>query len=958
MPTGKEAPKRKDGKTSFDKLIEYIEDPDKTKDIGRAEPDAWVINCLSIPTAAVEMTSTAMQNTQSEGNAAYHAIITWPRDEIPTSAQAKEAGLLALKELGFDVKLGGHQAMIAYHHDTQNPHIHICGNKIHPQTLKSLHIEWSHKTLHQACRLIEVKQGWSHQKGIKEVVYDVDGNEQIINSDYRNARNVGISQKALDTEKHSGLSSFERYIKETIGPLLKEELKTKNTSWQKVHDLLGMSNVTIGQRGGGFAFTDQPLFLKNCTQEQREAEVLRASNTHASASTAGSFARGGELVKKLGDYQPNTSERTLPEIRYSAKSTNGVELISIKAKSKPNQDTGIKLHAVSSEQVITDIDQDTIRLKAIFDKVMAERKALFKDKKEARKIELTDISTLENTQLQEDLNSSRKRAHATNAAMTPEMKLVTADVNEILRIDREKKKADIKAKQVARQKKFDEEYALEEAKLQKHNSFHRWLEEQTKTDNELKEIANKVYQQSKMREQILKETKLDMGEQTITCSTSKRSQVIILLVSAQLTQKGYKVYENKDHVAYVKNSKVKFKDYGSKISITFSDEDATIRDALLLAKEKFGDTIKLEGNAEFQAKAARIAHEIGIKSLQSDDLQALEIFKALKESRIEVDIEKQEANAITNKQTLKIQTINFNDRDVWKKLDKKADMLKIASKYGYTIQKQAGDAIRLVKDDHILNINRSSPDTFFMQNDQGRTVSGTANDFIRQIENLSRSDAAQKLFILNRELSKELQREFNETQYDIAYVRHLFNEANNTSGFKILKDKGLVKEDLGHDVRVSEKGEIFFAHRDSNKNIIGFEIKTEQDRPVWFVRGGAKNVYHANTINNDIEVTRVVIAMDALEAEAVKKHEIKQNPLLINKTIYISVAGSASQKQLDYLNKFKHAEIELHVSDVKRYEKVIEKLETALNAKTIVTVNSVVKQKARNQSYRSRGLDM
>jgi hypothetical protein len=971
MPTGKEAPKRKDGKTSFNQLIEYIEDAEKTQDQDRALPDVWAINCLSIDTAAVEMTSTAMQNTQSEGNAAYHAIITWPQEEVPTAEQAREAGLIALKELGFDTEPGGHQALIAYHHKaakhgTQNPHIHIAANKIHPQTLKSLHIEWSHKTLHQACRLIEIKQGWSHQKGIKEVVIDADGNEQVIDSQYRNTRNQGLSQKSLDVEKHSNMTSFERYIKETVGPLLKEELKSKNTSWQNIHDLLATYNVKIVQRGGGFSFSDQPLFLKSFTPEQRLAEVERAGKTHASASTAGSFARGAALVKKLGEFQPNVAERTLPEIRYNAKSNEGVEHIPSRNQSAPQQTTGMKLQAVSNnDQPVSEVEQDKIRLKAIFDKAMAERRSLFQAKKEARKTELTDIKKKEDRELQDSLNDSRKRAHAANAAMPPEMKLITADVNDILRLEREQKKAELKAIQTARQKKFEEEYALEESKLQKHNSFHRWLEEQSKTEGEIAEIAKRVYSQSKMREQILKEQKLDLGNETITCPASKRKTVIVLLVSQKLAQQGYKAYQNKDHVAYVKNSKVRFKDFGNNISVTFSEEDQTIRDALLLAQEKFGQTIKLKGNALFQAKAARLAYEIGIKSIQSDDPQALEIFRALKEGRVEVDLAKQHADAITNGTTPQTKYVDFDNRDEWKKLDKEADLVKIAQTYGYTIQKQSGlsgDAVRMVKDDQVLNINTgASTDTFFMKNDLGRTISGTAQDFIRKEEKIGYSDAAEKLFMLNRKLSKEIEpssQAIKERDYDIAYVRHLFNEAtNDPKKMGVLNTKGLYKNDLSGDTRVSDKGEIFFAHRDVNKNIVGFEVKTLQDRPVWFVKGGAKGVFLANEIE-DSKVERVVIVMDAIEAEAIKKLELKQNKALIEKTLYLSVGGSASQKQLDYLNKFKNAEIELRVSkDTKGLDKVIEKLEHSLNVKIIhaeenPTARTAKLVKDREQQYR------
>ena len=109
-------PKRSDGKTNFGALKEYIADAEKT------QGQAWNYNTLDLDTAASEMTASAELNTRVK-DPAFHAVISWPEGEKPTPAQAREAGEEALKALGFDLRDGGHQALIALHLDTDNVHI-------------------------------------------------------------------------------------------------------------------------------------------------------------------------------------------------------------------------------------------------------------------------------------------------------------------------------------------------------------------------------------------------------------------------------------------------------------------------------------------------------------------------------------------------------------------------------------------------------------------------------------------------------------------------------------------------------------------------------------------------------------------------------------------------------------------------------------------------------------------
>ncbi|WP_340123742.1 LPD7 domain-containing protein [Methylobacter svalbardensis] len=570
---------------------------------------------------------------------------------------------------------------------------------------------------------------------------------------------------------------------------------------------------------------------------------------------------------------------------------------------------------------------------------MLERKVVFTLKKEKRTSDLTDIKKNEERELQVQLSASRIKAHAINAQLPPGSKLSTTDVNAILRAERDKKKRELKAKQVARQKAFEDEFDALEKKLQKHNSYHRWLADQSKQDGEQGDLAKHFYMESKMREQIDKQKRIEHGNESLHPPAEKRNNQALLSISKEVEKLGYKAYDNKTHIAYVKTDdyKVKFKDYGNTISIS-NQEDQSIRDAMILAIEKWGKIIKINGNSEFQAKAAKIAFESGVEKIQSDDKQALEIFRALKESSGAIDLAKQQVNAITAHSLVDNEKyIDYSDREACDKLNKAANLLKIAEKYGYSIEKQKGNAVCLIKGNKILNITISSDsDVFFMKCALGFDISGTAQEFIRREECINYDVAAQRLYIFNRSFPKNVEVEAHKA-YDVAYVRHLFNTAsNNAENIAVLANKGLHRHGLGNDSRVNENGEVFFAHRNAANNIVGFEIKSKKNSPMWFVKGGQKGIYHANS-PQDGRIERVIITLNAIDAEALKRLETKQHPELLGKILYLSLGGTAGKRQIEHLKQYENVRMELHVTtDGEVSSRVINDLKNAFEDLKIV----------------------
>ena len=727
MPTGIEASKRKDGKSDFSSLTDYIKDARKTQGA------VWVFNVMSPQTCAIEMESVASKSTRCK-DPAYHFMISWPKNENPNAEQAKEAGLIAISTLGADISDNGHQFMIALHKDTGKWHIHVALNRVHPATGLAHHIKFSHKTLHQACRAIEMKQGWQQQKGLAEVIYDVDGKAQIVDSNYRKERNTGLTKVALDVEKHTGKVSFQRYIKEVVGPRLKQEIK-KGTDWQQFHQVLGEYNVKIVESGGGFAFKDLPKINASMTDSEKEQEVERVKPIRASASTAGSFAKSANLIKKLGDYQFDQSPVIAPITCYDAE----------------------KL-----QRPLHELDKNTAKnsentLKNRYEQETQQRHALFSQKRKRREKELTVIKKQEDRALQDELNEIRITAFRINKDRdTP---FPAADINLILRTEREKKRAELKKQQQMREKTFADEFAQQEKTLKKHNSYHRWLYQQTQQEGELTELARIAYQQSENNTPIQQTLITPEKDQTnhIQAPIEVHQSPVILTVSQQLINQGYHADIQQTKIAYSKDKQLKFTDRGHTINITTNSTE-TVRDALLLAQEKWGDTIRITGSDEFQIAAAKMAHEIGLKQIQTDNQQALEIFNALKHQRTARNVALDQEKTINYRHDTSLYYTDFSDRAVQRTLNTQADLLEIVQCYGYKIEQHKASVIRLTKQGKVLNISQDDSDLFSLLDESGEMIAnGSAIDFIRyeqKNDSTTREQAAEQLFVFNRHFEK------------------------------------------------------------------------------------------------------------------------------------------------------------------------------------------------------------
>ena len=114
-------------KSDFAGLVAYMTDEqEKNERVGFVS----VTNCQSDrPDAAVlEIINTQSLNTRAESDKTFHLMVSFPSSEQPDDVILKEIEAKICDGLGFNE----HQRISVVHHDTDNLHMHIAVNKIHP----------------------------------------------------------------------------------------------------------------------------------------------------------------------------------------------------------------------------------------------------------------------------------------------------------------------------------------------------------------------------------------------------------------------------------------------------------------------------------------------------------------------------------------------------------------------------------------------------------------------------------------------------------------------------------------------------------------------------------------------------------------------------------------------------------------------------------------------------------
>ncbi|EKT4485770.1 relaxase/mobilization nuclease domain-containing protein [Shewanella algae] len=263
----KHVPMRSQGKSDFAGLVNYITDhQSKEHRLGSVRLN----NCEAetVRDAISEVLATQFANTRAKSDKTYHLIVSFPSGE-----QLEANTLAAIEEricqgLGY----GEHQRVSAVHNDTDNQHIHIAINKIHP-TRNTIHEPYyPHKKLAEICEAIEQDFG--------------------LQPDNHIPRKRGAESRAMDMERHSGIESLVGWVKREC----MDEIKSAN-NWQALHQVMQDNGLQLRTRGNGLVIVaDGEAIIK--------------------ASTLGRDFSKSKLEARLGPFEAAASSLVKPSRQY------------------------------------------------------------------------------------------------------------------------------------------------------------------------------------------------------------------------------------------------------------------------------------------------------------------------------------------------------------------------------------------------------------------------------------------------------------------------------------------------------------------------------------------------------------------------------------------------------------------------------------------------------------------
>lgn len=214
-------------KSSFVELVKYITNAqDKQERVGQVT----VTNCRQQDPldAALEVYATQAQNKRATSDKTYHLIISFRTGENPSDQVLKEIEQKVCAGLGY----AEHQRISAIHHDTDNLHIHVAINKIHPTRLTIHTPYYDHLKFGPMCERLEVE-------------YDLE-------RDNHQVKKTSSESRASDMENMAGIESLMGWIKRECLP----ELRKANT-WAEFNQVLTVNGLEIKKRANGFIVTDK-----------------------------------------------------------------------------------------------------------------------------------------------------------------------------------------------------------------------------------------------------------------------------------------------------------------------------------------------------------------------------------------------------------------------------------------------------------------------------------------------------------------------------------------------------------------------------------------------------------------------------------------------------------------------------------------------------------------------------
>ena len=239
---------------------------------------SWCAGCWAgddYDLAVQEVADTQALNRRTGKEKTYHLIISFhPEDEgkltpdVFKQIEERFADALGLSE---------HQRHCGVHVNTENIHMHVAYNLIHPEKLTRVEPWRDYIKRDKLCRELEKEYGLTVDNGREA------GKER------------GLGSKAAAMEAHSGQQSFEGFARqESIAVLASLE---QCQSWEDVHQAFATHGLELRRRGAGLVIKDR-----------YGRQTAKASTAHREFSLKKLEGRFGQFQAAKGQF-PDSERR-------------------------------------------------------------------------------------------------------------------------------------------------------------------------------------------------------------------------------------------------------------------------------------------------------------------------------------------------------------------------------------------------------------------------------------------------------------------------------------------------------------------------------------------------------------------------------------------------------------------------------------------------------------------------
>ena len=553
-------------------VVEYITAPENDNAMEKCvyhEAVNFITNDLKSQTA--EMISLAQEAVKSK-DPIEHFVISWKSNERPTPEQAREAAAVLIKQCG----LVGHQYIIGLHDDTDNMHLHIAVNRVHPDSCKVVKINkgFDKEAGHQAIAIIEKMQGWSVETNARyrtndkaELIIDpATKRPQIFTA---GEKQLQPTTKAQAMEIQTGEKSAQRIGIENAAPII-----ASATSWKDLHAQMAAAGMQYQRKGSGAVV-------------QVGDELVKASDVSRTASLSA-------LQKRFGPYQP-PKEIKPNEYHHHTKEPHLVAF---------GKEAGHGMRNLSecNMAVLTNQGQ-TRRAGVLHIDARPGRRPADRLRRTSGRDNSTGLTPQPMRQWQPGWNEYIAIRDAQKAAKTHET------------ISLQKRHGDERAELAAKQKAERAELfsgnwkgkglaknALQSITATQQAAEKLELSEQHRGERKALQAQYKplpMYKQWKEQPLIVSLHVLPVIDQHIT----RDKQITVAQTLRSLTNR----VDDRQHITYQLNKKDVFRDEGRTIKVLDLRSDAGIAAALAVAQQKFGQVLTLTGSPEFQRNAVAVA---------------------------------------------------------------------------------------------------------------------------------------------------------------------------------------------------------------------------------------------------------------------------------------------------------------------------------------------------------------